>query len=172
MGGFFTAVGVTLSAVAQHYGMEAKLLEYRLQRRWPEIVGRQIAAHTWPEAVRFKKLYLIAESSVWLQQLTFLKFSLIEKINQACGTPAVSDLVLRIGEIGPPGSSCGTPRAGGKAEGSHEEVLPSIPDEPSAQSLARAAVSTDAVTDPDVRERLTSLLARAFSRLDSKRSAP
>ena len=96
---FFAPVASILKAVAHRHGIETPLFEHRLRRRWSEIVGDQLAAHTRPDLIRFKKLYLIVENSVWLQQLTFLKPTLIEKINAAAGGPVVSDIVLRVGEL-------------------------------------------------------------------------
>jgi len=77
---FFDSVGSVLKSLVHRYGMESKLLEYHLRRRWPEIAGEQIAAHTSPDGIRFRKLYLIVENSVWLHQLTFLKPTLLESI--------------------------------------------------------------------------------------------
>src|SRR5688572_23499298 len=96
---FFAPVASILKAVAHRHGIETPLFEHRLRRRWSEIVGDQLAAHTRPDLIRFKKLYLIVENSVWLQQLTFLKPTLIEKINAAAGGPVVSDIVLRVGDL-------------------------------------------------------------------------
>ena len=53
--------------------MENRLLEYSLQQHWENIIGEQIGRHTWPDSIRHQSLFLIAESSAWLQQLMFLK---------------------------------------------------------------------------------------------------
>ncbi|MGH7208719.1 MAG: DUF721 domain-containing protein, partial [Nitrospiraceae bacterium] len=152
-GSFFASVASILKAVAHRHGIEAPLFEYRLPRRWPEIVGDQLAAHTRPELIRFKKLYLIVENSVWLQQLTFLKPTLIEKINAAADGPVVSDIVLRVGEI------ARAPREGDGQEGvgTRDEAGPTP--ESVAQAAARAAI----VKDPELRERLTMSIANALS---------
>src|ERR1051325_3783414 len=99
-GSSFTVLASTLESVVERFGLASMLLEQRLQRDWPDIVGEGVAAHTRPDAIRFKKLYLIAENSIWLQQLTFLKPSLLEKITAAAGKPVVVDIVLRVGEVG------------------------------------------------------------------------
>src|ERR687896_439452 len=95
-----TPLASTLDTIARQYGLQAKLLEYRLRHRWRDVAGDQVAAHTRPDTVRFRKLYLIAESSVWLQQLMFLKPALIARINAAAGSEIISDIVLRVGEMG------------------------------------------------------------------------
>jgi hypothetical protein len=149
VGTFFTSVASTLASIAHQYGMEAKLVEYRLQREWTRIAGDQMAAHTQPEAIRFKKLYLIADNSVWLQQIAFLKPVLIEKINAVAGKPIVSDLILRVGELSRKAEfdpkSESKPAAGGPAASSAEDY-------------------TQQVADPGLRAQLAAVMARALRR--------
>jgi|GEM_PF-172161 len=152
---FFASVASVLKAVAHRHGIETPLFEHRLRRRWSQIVGDQIGAHTRPDLIRFKKLYLIAENSVWLQQLTFLKPTLIAKINAAADGPVVSDIVLRVGEIR---------REGEEVRRARFEVdLRTSNLEPSAALREEAETHAAAVTDPELRERLTMLIANALS---------
>lgn len=151
---FFASLASILKAVAHRHGIETPLFEHRLRRRWPEIVGDQLAAHTRPDLIRFKKLYLIVENSVWLQQLTFLKPTLIEKINAAADGPVVSDIVLRVGEIR---------REGKEVRGSKCEVEHRTSNlEPSATIREEAETRAAAVTDPELREHLTMVIANAL----------
>ena len=149
------------------------LLEQRLQRRWADIVGDAVAAHTRPDAIRFKKLYLIAENSVWLQQLTFLKPSLLEKIAAAIGKPAVVDIVLRVGEVG--ASRVAAPLGGTGETGrmrDHVIASESQPERlrtphdspgPSAEVLAEAACHTQRIADTELRAHFTEVMARAVT---------
>ena len=152
---FFASIASVLKAIAHRHGIETPLFEHRLRRRWPEVVGEQLAAHTRPDQIRYKKLYLIVESSVWLQQLTFLKPTLVEKINAAADGPVVSDIVLRVGEI----------------RREREDVRRAMFDvelrtsnfEPSAPLREEAETHAASVTDPELRERLTMVIANALS---------
>lgn len=150
---YFDSIASVLSGIARRHGMEPKLLEHKLLKNWPEIAGEQIAAHTRPDQIKFKKLYLIAESSVWLQHLTFLKPELIEKINAAAGRSLITDVVLRVGTMdrAEPVQEAGE---------SDEAIAPA----PSPQSLAEAHAHTAAVTDPELRAKLTDMIAQALSR--------
>lgn len=152
---FFASVSTILNGLARRYSLEAKLLEHRLRRRWPEVVGEQIAAHTRPDQIRFKKLSLIVENSVWLQQLTFLKPTLLKKINEAAGGEIVSDIVLRVGEI----ASRDEDVRGSRFEVEHRTSNPEL------QTTLReeAATLADAVTDPELRARLAEVMANALS---------
>lgn len=155
-----SALGTILDDVAQRLGLSGKLLEHRLQRRWSSIVGDQVAAHTRPESIRFRKLYVIVDSSVWIQQLTFLKQSLLDKINMMAETSLISDIVLRVGEVGDH-AGVGEKRLTPLDEGS---VPPLRPDE-----LAEVIARVQAVADPELRTRLEEVIARALaSSLQSK----
>ncbi len=151
-GSFFASVSSILTNLAPRLGMEAKLLEWRLRRHWSEIAGEQIAAHTRPEQIRFKKLYLIVENSVWLQQLTFLKPTLLEKITEAAGSQLVSDIIFRVGEI------ASEPR---EAHRHNDEPLRLA--DPSPESLDQAAAHAVSVKDPDLRARLIAVMANALA---------
>jgi len=74
-----------LEGLARRLGIEAKLLESRLQRDWVFIVGEPIASNTWPAQIRYKKLYLLVHYSVWLHQLTLLKPTMLHKLNMVAG---------------------------------------------------------------------------------------
>ena len=80
--GSLDSFSVILSGLAKRLGLQSHLFELRLQQQWREIIGEPIASHTWPAQVRFKKLYLLVRNSVWLQQLTFLKPTLLAKLNK------------------------------------------------------------------------------------------
>src|SRR5437867_4772926 len=151
-GSFFAPVSSILTNLAPRFGMEAKLLEWRLRRHWSEIAGEQIAMHTRPDQIRFKKLYLIVGNSVWLHQLTFLKPTLLERINEASGSQIVSDIIFRVGEVS------SMPREVQKLD---DEALRMT--DPSPESLAQAAAHAAAVKDPDLRARLIAVMAQALS---------
>ncbi len=153
MAGFFSSVSTILKTVTHRQGLDHELLEYRLLQEWPQIVGPQIAAHSRPDHIRFKKLFLVVESSVWLQHLTFLKPALLEKLHEAVGAQAVTDIVLRVGEVQQ------APR-----KDTHDAAAPPSPPAPSAEDRARAEAMTASVTDPELRERLTAVMANLLRR--------
>ncbi len=156
----FSSVSAVLATVAKRLGLETKLLEFQLRRDWPRIVGQPIAAHTRPDQIRFKKLYLLVENSVWMQQLTFLKPALLVKINEAAGTELVTEIVLRIAELGSP--------TGRQESALNDDEGP--PPEPTAEALATAAAHAEAIQDPELRMHLTKVMAVAIAR-ESKTGA-
>ena len=150
----FASVGEVLATLARRYGLQSKLFESNLTERWPEVAGETIAAHTRPDGIRFKRLYLLVENSVWLQQLTFFKPSLLEKVNAAAGKPLVTDIVLRVGVIAP-------------MEQPQEKITRVEADSagsPDSGVTQLAAALTERVTDPVLRTRLESLMTKAWAR--------
>ncbi|MEK6803258.1 MAG: DUF721 domain-containing protein [Nitrospirota bacterium] len=145
--------GSILAGVAHRLGLESKLFEARLRRQWPDIVGEPIAAHTRPDHIRFKKLYVLVHNSVWLQQLTFLKPVLLEKVNAMAGQPLVTEIVLRIGEF----------------TADHSSIAEATPDsgplaiQPSPQLLREVTLHAQGIQDQALREHLVTLMAQALS---------
>lgn len=146
------SLGTILSGLAKRLGLEPRLLELRLQQHWREMLGEPIASHTWPDQIRFKKLYLVVRNSVWLQQLTFLKPTLLAKINAEAGTELINEIVLRVGEI--PAHNRETDSA----------LNPAAQPVVSEAALTEASSHAASVQDPDLRSRLTRVMAEALSR--------
>lgn len=157
--------GSILAGLAHRLGLESKLFEARLRRLWPDIVGEPIATHTRPDQIRFKKLTIFVHNSVWLQQLTFLKPVLLQKVNAMAGEPLVSEIVLRIGEFA-----------------SEHPALPHAvpPDpilhQPTAELLIEATLHTQGIQDQTLRDHLTAVMVQTLSRpavpLPRPRQAP
>jgi len=146
--GSIDSLSSILEGVARRLGLESKLLESRLRRNWVSIVGEPIASNTWPDQIRYKKLYLLVHNSVWLHQLTFLKPTLIHKLNTVAGGELVTDIVLRVGEIPSRAEvSATTPAIDGDFTVSEVE-------------LAEVSSHVSAIQDPDLRQQFTSVISR------------
>lgn len=142
-----------LARFLKTHGMAIHMLEFRLQQHWPEIVGEHVARHTWPDSVRHRKLYLVAENSVWLQQLLFLKPELLAKINRAADGEALSDIVLRVGTVRPPDTGKGLVPQPAPSEQKEEAV--------SGKTRAEIEATVHAVADPDLQTRLKALFSKS-----------
>lgn len=146
--GSIDSLSSILEGVARRLGLESTLLENRLRRDWVFLVGEPIASNTWPDQIRYKKLYLLVRNSVWLHQLTFLKPTLLHKLNAVAGGDLITEIVLRVGEI--PSRvvvSATTPAIEG--DGPVSEAL-----------LAEASAHVSAIQDPDLRLRFTWVISR------------
>jgi hypothetical protein len=92
-------LSATIGKILKARGMQNRLHEYRIFRAWPEAVGKGVARHAQPVAIRGNKLTLVVDSPAWMQQLSLLKPVILEKLNGALGFDAVKDLVLKFGEV-------------------------------------------------------------------------
>ena len=95
----FESIHAVLHDVAKGSALALKLSEVRLQQEWEGLVGQTIAKHSYPESIRYKKLNLVADNSIWLQQLMFLKATILEAIHSVLPDLALTDIILRIGSI-------------------------------------------------------------------------
>jgi Dna[CI] antecedent DciA-like protein len=147
--GSIDSLSCILEGVARRLGLESKLLESRLRRNWVSIVGEPIASNTWPDQIRYKKLYLLVHNSVWLHQLTFLKPTLLHNLNGVAGGELVTDIVLRVGEI---------PSRAAASATTHpiDDTFPTV----SEVILAEASSHVSAIHDPDLRLRFTEVISR------------
>lgn len=148
--GSLDSFSIILSGLAKRLGLQTHLFEVRLQQQWREIIGEPVGSHTWPVQVRFKKLYLIVRNSVWLQQLMFLKPTLLAKVNEQAGSELITDIAFRVGEI--PDARTAAPASQPQQQPVNEAAV--------VEANAHAA----AIQDPDLRNRLASVMADAFSR--------
>ncbi|MCX5724857.1 MAG: DciA family protein [Nitrospirae bacterium] len=146
------SVSSILEGLTRRLGLESKLLESRLRRDWVSIVGEPIASNTWPDQIRYKKLYLLVHNSVWLHQLTFLKPTLIQKLNQVAGADVVTDIVLRIGELPEAEPAPLSPGA-----------LPAAVSPASDELLAEISTHVTGIQDPDLRNHLAQLMAQSLA---------
>ena len=94
-----------LGDILNHFLRKRNILlsfeKQRLQEIWSRAVGAQIAEQTSPDRLSKGALSVKVSSSVWMQQLHFLKEEIINKINQQVGTEFVKNIFFSIGEVSP-----------------------------------------------------------------------
>jgi predicted nucleic acid-binding Zn ribbon protein len=78
-------------------GMEssARVRENLSLAYWDKVVGAQAAAATEAESVKEGVLFVRTKSSVWSHELTFLKSTILEKLNQRIGRPVIREIIFR-----------------------------------------------------------------------------
>lgn len=95
----FESIKTVIQEVSHHHGLGMKLLEARLHQEWEGLVGAILAKHSSPGSIRYRKLNVIADNSIWLQQLVFLKPQILESVQTMFPQLDVSDIVLRLGSV-------------------------------------------------------------------------
>jgi hypothetical protein len=79
--------------------IDVPLKTYSTLGAWSEIVGESVAEHSQPRSIRNRILFIDVSHSTWMQQLQFLKPTLLEKINTFLGEPLIQDIRFRLGKI-------------------------------------------------------------------------
>ena len=92
-------LGDILQMVLKKRGIPLNLENQRIARAWDEAVGARIAAQTRPDTIKRGVLFVKVYSSVWMQQLHFLKQEIIEKVNRTLSAEVVSNLYFTIGDV-------------------------------------------------------------------------
>ncbi len=81
--------------------IDAPLKAHSIWGAWKEIVGESVALHAQPHSIQNRILFIHVSHSTWIQQLQFLKSTLLEKINSFLGEPLIQDIRFKLGKISP-----------------------------------------------------------------------
>jgi len=135
----------TLRNLFQSLHIEDRMQYASVVRAWHEAVGEQIRGVTAPASLRRGVLYVTVASSVWMQQLVFLKEDILCQVNARLGSSRLTDIRFRIGHVPVP-----------HREG--EDALPVLSDE----ELQRIHQQTAAIHDPDLRQTFQRVIAAHF----------
>lgn len=145
----FSSSRSVIKEISQSHGFAARLWEYRLQKQWKGLVGEVVAAHTWPTRIKFRKLHVAVDNSVWLHQLLYLKATLMENIQTQMEELQLEDIIFWIGEL---------PKLReGDVERPAEQVYVSADARKTARDYTRN------VDDEELRDSLTRVIAQALS---------
>lgn len=81
--------------------IDVPLKAHSIWGAWEEIVGESVALHAQPRSIHNRILFINVSHSTWIQQLQFLKSTLMEKINSYLGEPLIEDIRFKLGKIAP-----------------------------------------------------------------------
>jgi hypothetical protein len=79
--------------------IDVPLKTYSILGAWNEIVGESVAAHSQPHSVRNRILFIDVSHPTWMQQLQFLKPTLLEKVHAFLGESVIQDIRFKLGKI-------------------------------------------------------------------------
>ena len=79
--------------------IDVPLKTYSILGAWNEIVGESVAAHSQPHSIRNRILFIDVVHPTWMQQLQFLKPTLLEKVNAFLGEALIQDIRFKLGKI-------------------------------------------------------------------------
>ena len=122
--------------------------QFRVWDIWEEVVGPQIAGKTRPEALRNGVLVVSVTSSVWMQELSFMKQKILDRINQTLAPGTIREIRFKLGDIQQAGAGC------------YEEPLPQLTEE-EQETIAQHTAS---IEDQGLRESLQKLFTASRRR--------
>jgi hypothetical protein len=79
--------------------IEVPLKTYSILGAWNEIAGESVAAHSQPRSIRNRILFIDVVHPTWMQQLQFLKPTLLEKVNTFLGQSLIQDIRFKLGKV-------------------------------------------------------------------------
>ncbi len=82
--------------VLEDLGFDAALRVVQIAERWEEAVGREIAGHCEPTALRDGTLEASVDSSAWCQELRLRTPEILAALRRVLGDAAPADLRLRL----------------------------------------------------------------------------
>jgi predicted nucleic acid-binding Zn ribbon protein len=91
------SIGEILFSSFKGKGVAAKIEENSLMKLWPKAVGQQIVLQTQPDCLKNGTLFVQTTSSIWVQQLHFMKEEILQKLNELAGKIAVKDIRFSVG---------------------------------------------------------------------------
>ena len=90
-------LGPLVARVLEDIGAGDSARVMRIDERWEDAVGPEIAAHCRPTALRGGALEVTVDSSVWCQQLQLRGPEIIAALRAALPAEAPSELWFRVG---------------------------------------------------------------------------
>ncbi len=98
-------IGKVLEQVIANLGLAKKLSEQRAVVDWPDIVGEKVAQHSRALRVYAGRLFVEVDSSVWAQELTFMKRRILREINVRTGDCVIDNVYFVLGGTSGHGAS-------------------------------------------------------------------
>ncbi len=90
-------IGNILDRVMEKCGREVDAGMIQVWKMWDNILEKEIIENAQPAAFKGDLLLVHVTSSVWMQQLQFIKSDIIKKINDVAGKKLVGDIKFKIG---------------------------------------------------------------------------
>ena len=125
--------------------------------RWQEIVGVKIAEQSQPESLKDGVLQVRVANSAWLHHLRFLEQDLRHKLNEELPSIEIKELRFRHGPLDTVPPVVSSIRSGDASVPQNCEEEHKVPSKEQLKLLK-------AVSDPDLRRNLESLLKRQLNR--------
>ena len=90
-------LGDILLPILKKRGLASKIEENQVLKLWPKAIGDKLNLQTKAHAFRNGTLFVKTTSSIWVQQLHFIKEEIIDKVNEIAGKKILKDIRFSVG---------------------------------------------------------------------------
>lgn len=149
------ALADVLAASRGSAALRSRMKEWRLLDRWQGLFGDSIAAHARPARWEKGTLIVRVEHSGWMQELSFLKAQMTERLQQEFPASGIKAIRFELGELPPL-----PPRL------ERQLPLPSIPLTDDESQFVEQAI--DRIADEGVRDAARRAMGRGLARKRSR----
>jgi predicted nucleic acid-binding Zn ribbon protein len=88
-------LGAAIGGLLSDHGWEKRAAMGAVFGSWDEIVGKDVAAHTYPEGFADGELVVVADSTAWATQVRLLASTLVRRLNTDIGDGTVRRVKVR-----------------------------------------------------------------------------
>ncbi len=89
-------IAASLDAVTKAIGGDGGPALVHLLRRWLEVVGEAVAAHSKPLSLRNRTLTIAADEPAWGAQIRWLEADLKARLDDAVGPGKIARIAVRV----------------------------------------------------------------------------
>ncbi len=88
-------IGDVMRTFFNENNLEAKILEHKLYKIWPLVLGEEMASYTSNLYVKNRILYVSVASSVLRNELMMSRNLLVRNLNQQIGADLITNIIFR-----------------------------------------------------------------------------
>jgi predicted nucleic acid-binding Zn ribbon protein len=81
-----------LPEIIKELDVDDSFVIIQLKQNWEKITGNIISAHSTPEKIFGKKLFVSVDHPVYANEISLMKNSLLQRMNQILGSELVNDI--------------------------------------------------------------------------------
>jgi hypothetical protein len=153
--GKLTRVSTNLKSVLRSIGRGQPGVHPEIWARWSEIVGENLARRAVPRSLQGKTLFIDVANSAWMQELSYLKPTLLEQFGEAVGVNVVKEIRFSV-----------NPSIARHHDPKPEKETPPVEKDVVLPPDLRS--STEAIQDQTLRKTMERALKANWSRLEKK----
>jgi hypothetical protein len=140
------SAGDALQRLLERLGLDRQLRTYRALMHWDAVVGVHLAQVARPLRVDADTLWVAVKSHAWVQELTFHKRTILQRLNAHIGEERFREVRFTV--------RAQLPTVFEAADGEAESTPPPEPPQLSEAELAEVEANLQGISDPALRDAL------------------